>query len=138
MLPDIHALGAELVVISPQVPTISLEMRTQLKLAFDVLFDAGNKVAEAYGIAMQLPDDLIQVYVRRGNDLSTFNGDSSWRLPVPARIVLARGGAVLAIEARLHTPARTGGDAGFSTAAGLTPSRRTHKPGNATLAPRRK
>jgi len=70
-----------------------------MKLAFDLLFDAGNKVAEAYGIAMQLPDDLIKIYASRGIDLPTFDGDSSWRLPVPARIVLAQGGAVLAIEA---------------------------------------
>ena len=66
-------------------------MRAQMKLAFDLLFDAGNKVAEAYGIAMQLPDDLIKVYASRGIDLPTFDGDNSWRLPVPARIVLAKG-----------------------------------------------
>ena len=57
------------------------------------------KVAEAYGIAMQLPEDLIKVYASRGIDLPTFDGDNSWRLPVPARIVLAKGGAVLGIEA---------------------------------------
>ena len=56
-------------------------------------------MAEAYGIAMQLPDDLINVYASRGIDLPTFDGDNSWRLPVPARIVLATGGAVLGIEA---------------------------------------
>ena len=76
--------------ISPQLPAISLEMRAQMKLAFDLLFDAGNKVAEAYGIAMQLPDDLIKMYASRGIDLPTFDGDNSWRLPVPARIVLAK------------------------------------------------
>ncbi len=70
-----------------------------MKLAFDLLFDAGNKVAEAYGIAMQLPDDLIKVYAGFGIDLPTFDGDDSWRLPVPARIVLAKGGAVVGIEA---------------------------------------
>ncbi len=85
--------------ISPQLPAISLEMRTQMKLDFDLLFDAGNLVAEAYGIAMQLPADLIAVYAARGIDLPTFDGDSSWRLPVPARIVLAKGGTVLGIEA---------------------------------------
>ena len=85
--------------ISPQLPAISHEMRTQMKLDFDLLFDAGNKVAEAYGIAMQLPDDLVKVYAGRGIDLPTFDGDNSWRLPVPARIVLAKGGNVLGIEA---------------------------------------
>jgi peroxiredoxin len=87
------------VVISPQLPAISQEMRVQMKLNFDLLFDAGNAVAEAYGIAMQLPPDLIAVYAARGIDLPTFDGDDSWRLPVPARIVMAKGGAVLGIEA---------------------------------------
>ena len=64
-------------VISPQLPAISHEMRTQMKLAFDLLFDAGNKVAEAYGIAMQLPDDLIKVYAGFGIDLPTFDGDEA-------------------------------------------------------------
>jgi hypothetical protein len=67
-----------LVVISPQLPAISMEMRTQMKLGFD---------------------DLIKIYARFGIDLPTFDGDSSWRLPVPARLVLAKGGAVLGIEA---------------------------------------
>jgi peroxiredoxin len=87
------------VVISPQLAAVSLEMRKQMKLAFDLLFDAGNNVADAYGIAMQLPDDLIKVYASAGIDLPKFDGDDSWRLPVPARIVLAKGGAVLGIEA---------------------------------------
>jgi hypothetical protein len=87
------------VVISPQLPAISQEMRTQMKLNFDLLFDAGNAVAEAYGIAMQLPPDLITVYASRGIDLPTFDGDASWRLPVPCRVVLAKGGAVRGIEA---------------------------------------
>lgn len=86
-------------VVSPQLPAISLEMRKQMKLEFDLLFDAGNKVAETYGIAMQLPEDQINVYASFGIDLPKFDGDDSWRLPVPARIVLAKGGAVLGIEA---------------------------------------
>jgi peroxiredoxin len=74
-------------------------MRRQMKLAFDLLFDVGNNVAEAYGLTMRLPDDLIKVYGGFGIDLPKFDGDDSWRLPVPARIVLAKGGVVLGIEA---------------------------------------
>jgi len=70
-----------------------------MKLHFDLLWDANNKVAEAYGIAMQLPADLIAIYAARGIDLPTFDGDASWRLPAPARIVLAKGGTILGIEA---------------------------------------
>ena len=86
-------------VLSPQLPANSLELRRQQKLDFDLLFDEGNKVAEAFGLAMELPPDLVTVYKGLGIDLPTVNGDESWRLPVPARVVIAKGGAVVGIEA---------------------------------------
>jgi peroxiredoxin len=99
VLPTIHSLGAELVVISPQLPVYLADLKTKLKLNFDILHDAGNAVAEAFGIAMRLPDELIEVYQKLGLDLVKFNGDEFWRLPVPARFVIDRGGIVRAVEA---------------------------------------
>ncbi|MBV9757485.1 MAG: AhpC/TSA family protein, partial [Alphaproteobacteria bacterium] len=46
-----------------------------------------------------LPDDLIEVYKSFGVDLEKFNGDDSWRLSMPARIVIRRGGIVASAEA---------------------------------------
>jgi hypothetical protein len=43
--------------------------------------------------AKRLSDDLIKLYASFGIDLPKFEGDDSWRLRVPARIVLAKGGA---------------------------------------------
>ncbi|MBS0559717.1 MAG: redoxin domain-containing protein [Proteobacteria bacterium] len=99
VLPDIRSLGAELLVLSPQLPANSLELRRQQNLGFDLLFDEGNKTAESYGLAMQLPPDLVTIYKGFGIDLPAVNGDESWRLPVPARVVIAKGGAVVGIEA---------------------------------------
>jgi peroxiredoxin len=56
-------------------------------------------VGEAYGLAFRLPDDLIEVYKKLGVDLPRFNGDESWRLSIPARIVIRRDGVVAAVEA---------------------------------------
>jgi peroxiredoxin len=55
--------------------------------------------ADRFGLAVQLPDDLIEVYKRLGVDLAKFNGDQLWRLPVPARLVIDKGGIVRATEA---------------------------------------
>ncbi len=88
-----------MVVISPQLPVFLADLRTKLKLNFDILHDAGSAVAEAFGIAMSLPDELIEVYQKIGVDLEKFNGDELWRLPVPARFVIDRGGIVRAVEA---------------------------------------
>ena len=69
------------------------------KLTFPILTDRDNKVGEAYGLAFRLPDDLIEVYKANGIDLAKFNGDDSWRLSMPARIVVRRGGIVASAEA---------------------------------------
>jgi peroxiredoxin len=98
-LDTIRSLGADLVSISPQLPEFLRELKAQRKLRFPILYDAGNAVAERFGLAMQLPDDLIEVYKRLGVDLVKFNGDQLWRLPVPARLVIDKGGIVRAAEA---------------------------------------
>jgi peroxiredoxin len=69
------------------------------KLAFPILTDPDNKAGEAYGLAFRLPDDLIAVYKKIGVDLPRFNGDESWRLSIPARIVIRHDGIVAAAEA---------------------------------------
>jgi peroxiredoxin len=56
-------------------------------------------VAEAYGLVFTLPDDLRAIYERLGIDLARGNGDGTWRLPVPARFVIDRGGVIRAVDA---------------------------------------
>ena len=99
MLPEFRALGASLVVISPQLPEYTRPGAEKQRLEFPILFDRDNRVGEAYGLAFRLPDDLIAVYRRIGVDLPRYNGDESWRLSIPARIVIGRDGRVAAAEA---------------------------------------
>jgi peroxiredoxin len=68
-------------------------------MPFTMLRDFGNRVAEAYGIAFTLPDDLREIYTKFGIDLAKGNGDGSWRLPVPARFVIDRAGIIRAVDA---------------------------------------
>jgi peroxiredoxin len=93
------ALGASLVVISPELPKRVGDMAAKQKLGFPVLWDENSEVAEAFGLAFTLPDDLKQVYLGFGNDLAAANGDPSWRLPVPARFVVDRDGIVRSVQA---------------------------------------
>ena len=85
--------------LSPQLPQFTKPGAERHKLTFPILTDPGNKVGEAYGLAFRLPDDLIAVYQSFGVDLVKFNGDDSWRLSMPARIVIRRGGIVASAEA---------------------------------------
>jgi len=69
------------------------------QMPFAMLRDFGNRVAETYGIAFTLPDDLREIYQKFGIDLAKGNGDGTWRLPVPARFVIDRGGIIRAVDA---------------------------------------
>jgi peroxiredoxin len=99
VLPEIVSLGASLIVLTPQLQEFTGPGAEQQKLTFPILTDPGNKVGEAYGLAFRLPDDLVEVYQAIGVDLPRFNGDASWRLSMPARVVIRRDGTVASAEA---------------------------------------
>jgi peroxiredoxin len=86
-------------VISPELPERTNDMAAKQKLTYPIVWDEQSKVAEAFGLAFVLPDDLKQVYLGFGNDLAVRNGDPSWRLPVPARFVIDAEGIVRSVEA---------------------------------------
>jgi len=87
------------VVISPELPQRTADMAIKQKLHFPILWDEQSRVAEAFGLAFVLPDDLRQVYLGFGNDLAVRNGDPSWRLPVPSRFVIDTDGVVASVQA---------------------------------------
>ena len=92
---DFRALGAELVVLSPELPNFSAEMAAKQGLTFPIVSDHGLNIARSFGLAFALPDDLKDVYLNVfKNDLEKRNGEPSWQLPMPARFVIDRGGIV--------------------------------------------
>jgi peroxiredoxin len=89
-LPQMTALGARLVAISPQLPDQSLSTAQADELTFDVLSDVGNVAARRFGLVYALPEEL-RVALRSNNKaLPGINGDESWELPVPATYVIAQ------------------------------------------------
>jgi peroxiredoxin len=91
---EFQAHGARLVAISPQVPDESLATAERNGLTFAVLSDVGAEVAEAYGLAFDLPDDLAVIYEGFGIELERVNGGHARTLPVPATYVIDRAGVV--------------------------------------------
>ena len=94
-LPEIEALGARLVAISPETPDNALTTQEKNEIGFEVLSDDGNKVASAFGLTFRLPDAVNDLYKGFGIDLETSNGEGSQTLPVPATFVIGKGGTVL-------------------------------------------
>ena len=91
-------LGATLCAITPQPQQASRELTEKHKTTFDLLSDHRNEYAAKLGLRFKLPDDLKQVYLSRGNDLTLRNGEDSWTLPMPGRFVIDTGGIVRAVD----------------------------------------
>ncbi len=91
-------LGATLVALTPQLAEFSQGMVEKHKLNFDMLRDPGNAYAAELGIRFDLPDAVREIYLGFGNDLAAVNGDDSWTLPMPARIVVDSGAIVRATD----------------------------------------
>ncbi|BAZ11624.1 redoxin domain-containing protein [Calothrix sp. NIES-4071] len=92
--PEIKALGASLVAISPQTPDNSLSTSEKHSLTFEVLSDVGNKVAKQFGLVYTVGEVMRAVMASFGTDLSASNGDDSFELPLPATYVIDTDGAV--------------------------------------------
>lgn len=88
------AHSATLVAIAPQLVKYNQVAARKMKLPFALLSDPGNATAARYGLRFTLPSDLQTLYHKFGIDLERYNGDASWTLPMPARLVIDRDGAV--------------------------------------------
>ncbi len=94
-LSEIHALGATLVAISPQVPDGSLSKSEINEMEFIVLSDQDAKVASQYGVAWEVPEFLMEhMRVDRNLDLDKINNGNGAILPIPATFILGRDGLV--------------------------------------------
>lgn len=67
-------------------------------LGFDILSDARNDYAAALGLRFELPPELRAIYAGFGIDLPAVNGDDSWTLPLPGRIIVGADGIVRDVE----------------------------------------
>src|SRR5438094_9978847 len=104
--PQVRALGASLVAISPQLAQYGRAVRRRAKLEFDVLTDLHLRVAEAFRLAFALPPDLKQLYAAFGNTLDKFHDEPDWRLQMPSRYVVDRHGGISTAVCNPEYPVR--------------------------------
>lgn len=94
-MPDITAIGASLVAITPELPDYSLSTVEKHQLTFEVLSDLGNEVARQFGLVFQLPAALRTIYEGFGIDLPKTQGNDRFELPIPGTFVIDRHGMVV-------------------------------------------
>lgn len=92
---EIKDAGANLVVISPQLPEKSAEIKSQNGLDYPILFDKKNLVAKQFGISFSLPEPLRPIHKAFEMDIPAHNGDESFGLPIPATYVVNRNNEIV-------------------------------------------
>jgi peroxiredoxin len=60
----------------------------QKKLTFTIVSDTHNNIAERLGIKFTLPEKLQRIYADFKINLPHYNGDDSWTLPMPTRLIV--------------------------------------------------
>jgi peroxiredoxin len=91
VLEEARRLGVRVLAISPEKPEFAQQTIRDNQLTFDVLHDREGRLADAVGIRYEV-SDIARSMMRA--DLAARNGDSNWRLPVPATYVVDKGGLI--------------------------------------------
>jgi|SRR5579871_66116 hypothetical protein len=84
---EVRALGAQIVVITPELERYTRALHKKLNLTFDILTDLHLKVAEQFRLVFTFPDYLRDLYKSFGSTLDRFNDEPEYRLPMEIRIL---------------------------------------------------
>jgi peroxiredoxin len=95
---EVRALGAQIVVLTPELERYTRALHKKLNLAFDMLTDLHLKTAEQFRLVFTLPDYLRDLYKSFGNALDKFHDEPEYRLPIPARHLVDKQGIIRAAD----------------------------------------
>ena len=95
---ELKSHNTTLVAMTPQIAEHSAAMREKHGLDFAMLHDLGNEYAAKLGLRFAYSDALKKVYDGFKVDLAKVNGEGSWTMPMPARLVIDQSGIVRAAD----------------------------------------
>jgi peroxiredoxin len=92
---EITREGGQIVAIMPDRQKFVAELRSQSNVPFPILTDMDNGYALSLNLTIWVGAEMQKLMEQR-QDLPTFQGNSSWMLPVPATFVIGRDGLIRA------------------------------------------
>lgn len=90
----IHALGAAHVAIGPPPGDSRQQDRLDI-FPMPILIDRGLRVSSAYGLTIELPDDLREQYATAGYVPPNTTESGKWLVPIPATYLIDRTGRIV-------------------------------------------
>ena len=94
--PEIAALGAQIVAISPETVQWSAALKAYANAPFAILSDVDGGYALEVNLLFWIGDEKREALAAIGNDLARFQGNETWMLPIPATFIVDREGLVRA------------------------------------------
>jgi peroxiredoxin len=92
----VRSQGVSLVAITPEVEKFTAELGADAKARFPILSDMDNGYALLLNLAFYVGDEKRQYMRLAGWDVSPFQGNATWTLPIPATFVVGRDGIITA------------------------------------------
>jgi peroxiredoxin len=93
-LAEFRAHGTSLVAITPEKPDLTVLTEEKKKLEFPILTDTSNKLATKFGLVWGLEGEMKELYKKFGVDLEKDQGNSEWKLPIPATYIVSPKGKI--------------------------------------------
>ena len=87
-------IGAQIVAITPEVEHFTSELKSDAKALFPILTDLDNGYALALNLAVWIDDEKRAAMIEAGCDISAFQANDCWTLPIPATFVVDAGGVI--------------------------------------------
>ena len=94
--PEVKALGAELIAITPEVEKFNAELKSASGAPFAVLSDMDNGYALLLNLAFYVGDEKKSFMDAAGWNITPFTDSDAWTLPIPATFVVGTDGLVKA------------------------------------------
>ena len=95
---EVRGLGAQIVVLTPELERYTRALHKKLNLTFDMLTDLHLKTTEQFRLVFTLPDYLGDLYKSFGNALDRFHDEPDYRLPMPGRYLVDKQGIIRAAD----------------------------------------
>jgi peroxiredoxin len=92
---EIAREGGQIVAVMPDRQKFVAELRSQSNVPFPILTDMDNGYALSLNLTIWVGAEMQKLMEQR-QDLPTFQGNSTWMLPIPATFVVGRDGLIRA------------------------------------------
>jgi peroxiredoxin len=96
--PEVVSAGGEVVSIVPETAKYARDLQATRGIPFRVLTDMDLGYALSLGLVFWVGQKIMDMYRGFGIDLSQFQGNGGWFLPIPATLVVGRDGRVKALR----------------------------------------